>query len=82
MLPTRRRSPLWLRETTTQDLHAIAGSFDRRRISEDLSSRQEWLYDAVISELEYRRRVTRPIWRSCSCRYCVPPFTDGDADAE
>jgi hypothetical protein len=46
------------------------------RTSEDLSEQQEWLYDACVSELEYRRRVTRPIWRCCSCRYCVPPFPD------
>ena len=82
MPPSRRRSPLWIRETPGSELHAIVGSFDRRRVSEDLSRKQEWLYDAVISELEYRRRNTRPIWSCCSCRYCVPPFSDGDADAE
>lgn len=71
---TRRRSPAWVRSMTSAALHGILGRFDRMRTSEDLSSAQEWLYDACVSELEYRRRQTRPVWRACSCRYCIAPF--------
>jgi hypothetical protein len=61
---------------TLSDLHAIATRFNHQRVSEDLSDRQEWLYDAVISELEYRRRVTRPFWKACACYLCVGPFPE------
>lgn len=76
-----RKGPVWLRETSSQALHGILGRFDRLRQSEDLSDAQEWLYDRAVEELEYRRRTARPVWSSCSCRYCVPPFIDADADA-
>jgi hypothetical protein len=49
---------------------------ERERQTQDLTAAQEWLWDAGISELEYRRRTTRPIWQSCACRLCVPPFLD------
>jgi len=55
-------------------LHGIAGSFFRQMQQRDLSSRQEWLFEQVCAELEYRRQRTRPIWRCCSCQFCVPPF--------
>ena len=58
----------------SRDLHGILGTFDRKRTGQDLSDGQEWLYDACVSELEYRRRTCRPIWRACACRYCIPPF--------
>ena len=72
--PSRRRSPLWVRQSASPALHAILGRFDRMRTGEDLTDAQEWLYDRCVSELEYRRRQTRPIWQACSCRYCIPPF--------
>lgn len=78
----RRARALWVRDTSSRDLHAILGRFDRDRTTADLTQRQEWLYDQCVAELEHRRRVTRPIWACCSCRYCIPPFIDGDADAE
>lgn len=71
---TRRRSPAWVRAMPSRDLHGILGRFDRQRTGQDLSDGQEWLYDACVSELEYRRRQTRPIWQACACRYCIPPF--------
>ena len=70
----RRTGPVWLRQTDSRALHGICGRFDRERQSADLSDAQEWLYDRCIEELEYRRRHARPIWSSCSCRYCIPPF--------
>jgi hypothetical protein len=69
-----RTGPVWVRETSSQALHGILGRFDRERTSGDLTDAQEWLWDKCIEELEYRRRVARPIWTCCSCRYCVPPF--------
>ena len=69
-----RSGPVWVRETSTKALHGIAGRFDRDRQGADLSEAQEWLYDRCVEELEYRRRVARPVWSSCACRYCVPPF--------
>lgn len=69
-----RKGPVWLRESSSNALHGICGRFDRDRTTSDLSEAQEWLYDRCIEELEYRRREARPIWSSCSCRYCVPPF--------
>jgi hypothetical protein len=41
----------------------------------DLSESQEWLWRAVISELEYRWRTTSGLQR-CSCMLCVPPFPE------
>jgi len=59
---------------TSEDLHAIVGRFQRQQADKDLTERQEWLWDAIISELEYRHRQTRPAWQRCSCEFCVPPF--------
>lgn len=70
----RRTGPVWVRESHSTALHGILGRFDRMRTGQDLSDAQEWLYDRCVEELEYRRRIARPIWTSCSCRYCVPPF--------
>lgn len=72
--PTRRRTPGWVREMTSQDLHAIATRFNHQRTKEDLSDKQEWFYDAIVSELEYRRRHARPSWSACSCYLCFGPF--------
>jgi len=76
---TRRRSPAWVRAMSSNELHGIAGSFARERQSADLSDAQEWLWDAVISELEYRRRQARPTWSACSCWFCFGPFEDGSS---
>lgn len=73
---TRRRSPGWVRALTDREVHAMAFRFSRDRQSVDLSAAQEWLWDRLISELEYRRRTTRPGWQRCSCELCVPPFED------
>jgi hypothetical protein len=74
MEPARRRSPMWVRELPRHTLHAMAERFNRDRVSADLSNAQEWLYDALISELEYRRRNASPGWSACSCYLCSDPF--------
>lgn len=57
----------------------MVGRFAREREHLDLTEPQEWLWDALISELEYRHRTTRPAIARCSCQYCVPPFPfDGE----
>lgn len=72
----RRRSPGFVREWSTPALHAVAHRFNMMRMRADLSDQQEWLFDAIISELEYRRRRTRPRWKACSCLFCFGPFEE------
>lgn len=74
--PTRRRSPGWVRDMTDRELHQVGFRFQWDRREQDLSDRQEWLYDAVCSELEYRRRSARPTWKACSCELCFSPFPE------
>ena len=74
MEPERRRSPGWVREMSSRELHAVAERFNRQRTTQDLTERQEWFYDAIISELEYRRRRARPTWSACACYLCIGPF--------
>lgn len=76
--PARRRSPAYVRQWSSPALHAVAMKMNRQRTGEDLTDAQEWLYDAIVSELEYRRRRARPMWRACSCMLCIPPFPEGD----
>lgn len=49
---------------------------NHQRAAEDLSPAQEWLYDGLVSELEYRNRQARHMWDMCSCELCVPPFEE------
>lgn len=72
--PPRRRSPAWLRRRSRDELHAMAHYLLRYQEGADLSEPQEWLWDALISELEYRWRNTKPAWRRCPCGLCHPPF--------
>lgn len=72
--PYRRRSPLWVREMSDRELHAIGFRFNHDRQGQDLTDRQEWLWDRVINELEHRRRTCRPSWMACSCELCFSPF--------
>lgn len=76
MEPLRRRSPGWVREMSDRELHGIAFRFNHDRQTCDLTERQEWLYDAIISELEWRRRHARPGWTACACELCFSPFPD------
>jgi len=72
----RRRSPLWVRQLTSQKVHGIATKLQHEQRQHDLSERQEWLWDCLISELEYRARREPRWWLRCSCELCAPPFPD------
>ncbi len=71
--PLRRRSPLWVREMPGNSLHGLALRLMSDSTRQDLTDGQEWLWSAVISELEYRHRAARPEAR-CACELCIPPF--------
>lgn len=70
----KRERSLWLRGSTSRELHAIVGTFDRHRVSADLTDRQEWLYDRIVQELERRHKGEKRLLARCWCRYCVSPF--------
>jgi hypothetical protein len=73
---TRRRSPGWVRRLSSRQLHGLAGKFVRDQQAADLTERQEWLFESVISELEYRHRRCHSVWDRCACAWCVPPFLE------
>lgn len=70
----RRRSPGWVRALESRNLHALAFRLRWEYQDRGLSGPQEWLLDACISELEYRRRraLRCHSWSVCSCELCVP----------
>jgi hypothetical protein len=72
--PARRRSPQWVRDMEDRELHAVAFRLQHERMQAGLTDAQEWLFDALVSELEFRRR--RATWpsRKCSCELCIGPF--------
>jgi hypothetical protein len=69
----RRRSPAFVRQMTSEALHGICGKLTHDQVTEDLSERQEWLWEAVLSELAYRNRRRGPGTR-CTCQWCWGPF--------
>lgn len=73
----RRRSPGWVRALDDRAIHGIALRLRQQEWDgHPLSSQQEWLWRALVSELEYRSRTTKPAWLRCACELCVPPFPD------
>lgn len=72
-MDTRRRSPGYVRQWPDKGLHAVTFRMQRQRATVGLTAKQEWLWDACISELEYRRRQARPMWRGCHCELCFDP---------
>lgn len=72
--PPRSRTPRWIRDSTTERLHGIAGYLVRHQTSEDLTTGEEWLWRAVIDELERRWRRPSRRWPRCECPLCRPPF--------
>lgn len=77
MQTRRRRSPQWVRDLDQRSLHGLAGRFQRKYFDDDLSSREEWLWGRVISELEWRFTHRSDEWLFCSCEMC---FVDVDID--
>lgn len=65
-----RRTPLWIRELTTKELHALCGRFLREQLNTDLSDRQWWLWDTCQKELEWRFCHPSPKWNWCTCSLC------------
>lgn len=72
----RRRSPQWVRDLDSRVIHSIAWRFNQERVSADLTEAQEWLWSALISELEYRNRSALHVFQRCSCELCIPPFEE------
>lgn len=70
--PVRRRSPGWVRALARPQLHALAVRLTRDFAEEGLSARQEWLWGAVLSELEYRHRRQPDLLKRCWCGLCRP----------
>lgn len=68
----RRRSPGWVRSMESRNVHALAFRLRNRFMVEGISSAEEWLLDACISELEYRRRraLRARSWSACACELC------------
>jgi hypothetical protein len=81
----QRRAPLWVRELTSRNLHALAGRLLRESQTTDLSDAQNWLLDHCLGDLEWRWSHCEPVWRRCSCWMCAPawdPVSDGCACAD
>lgn len=75
---------LYVTEWSSRALHGTAMMFNRLRGEQDLSERQEWLYDRIIDELEWRCVETlrvRP-WDACTCFLCLSPFPTEQLDEE
>ena len=69
--PVRRRSPGYIRVMSDGALHGIACRLRLERSQDGCTSHQEWLWDAVISELEYRwRKHTDDPLKRCWCEFC------------
>lgn len=75
-MPRRPRN----RSVQAQDstvLHSIAGLWERARLENggELSEKQEWYWDLIIAELEWRSARERKAGHlGCVCRFCVSPF--------
>ena len=71
--PPRRTAPAWVQASTSEALHGIAGRFARQRAAEGLSGAQEWLWDQVIGDLEWRYYAEVLPRDRCTCAFCTPP---------
>ena len=74
----RRRSPWWVRKLSSRQVHALALRIESERIHLGASDDQEWLFDACLSELAYRRRRT-VVADWCTCSLCMR-LVDQDPD--
>ena len=57
-------------------LHGLTLHLRHASTVEDLTDRQEWLWLACISELEYRQRHMSSAWPRCACELCCQPFPE------
>lgn len=57
---------------TSSELHGLAGRLQRGFTDDALTDRQDWLLEAVLSELGYRHRSRRSAWDRCWCAFCRP----------
>jgi len=73
---TRRRSPQWIRDTDGRTLHGIALRLMHVDQDQGLTEGQEWLWAALISELEYRWRHPGRNEGRCVCMLCIAPFPE------
>lgn len=75
--PARRRSPQWVRDLGSRELHGLTGHLWRRWAEGTATDRQEWLWEACVSELEYRQRHRQAgPWSWCVCQFCIAPFVE------
>lgn len=70
----RRRSPGHVRQMDRDALHSLTRRLLREQFDRGISRGQDWLLNALISELEYRhRRESRGTEvRACLCDLCRP----------
>jgi len=75
-LNVRRRSPGWLRAFEDRPLHGLALRLRAKFWQGTSTSKEDWLLDMAISELEYRHRkaIRTPGERACCCELCLGPF--------
>lgn len=75
-MPVRRRSPQWVRDMRSEGLHRLGARLQTEYRTVGITERQEAVWDAVVSELDYRNRRRHPMDR-CTCLLCSSPFPDG-----
>lgn len=80
--PTRRRSPLWVREMDRRQLHGLTWRLLDGWRRGELSDAQEWLLGACESELAYRWRRARWPEPRCTCELCFSELEHQAADVE
>ena len=78
----RRRSPQWIRTTGQGALHGIALRLMDADRTRGMTEGQEWLWSAVISELEFRFRHPSREWGRCACYLCCAPFPDPESSTD
>ena len=61
---------------TSREIHGLAFRLQREGMQEPLTEPQEWLWESLMHELEWRRRNTRWPQKRCSCELCWDPFED------
>lgn len=73
------RRPRWAKSRAMRSdvMHSICGLWERLRLEGggELTTRQEWMWDQMIGELEWRSWNLRQAGLlGCLCRFCEPPF--------